>query len=120
EPGRGSARQPHRRQGAAPCLSVASTPHAKVETAARRTATRDDNAAPSARPFWSGTLTFGLVSIPVDLYSASRPRAKGMRMVDKEGHPLGRQYRCPRDGQVLSTQDLVRGYETAGGQMVTF
>jgi len=88
--------------------------------AARRTATRDDNAAPSARPFWSGTLTFGLVSIPVDLYSASRPRAKGMRMVDKEGHPLGRQYRCPRDGQVLSTQDLVRGYETAGGQMVTF
>ena len=31
-------------------------------------------AAPSPRAFWSGTLTFGLVSVPVDLYPAVRSR----------------------------------------------
>ena len=41
-----------------------------------------------------------------------------MKMVDKEGHALGRQYRCSKDGKVLSNDDLVRGYETEDGKMV--
>ena len=39
-------------------------------------------------------------------------------MVDEKGHPLGRQYFCPDDGQRLSTDDIVRGYETQEGKMV--
>jgi DNA end-binding protein Ku len=74
-------------------------------------------AAP-VRTFWSGVISFGLVSIPVDLYSAVQPRAKSMKMVDKEGHALGRQYRCSEDGKKLSAEDLVRGYETESGKMV--
>ncbi|HVY81354.1 MAG TPA: Ku protein [Steroidobacteraceae bacterium] len=84
---------------------------------------RDDNgekdlgAAP-VRAFWSGTITFGLVSIPVDLYSGVRPRAKALKMVDAQGHPLGRQYRCSEDGRKLAADDLVRGYETESGKMI--
>ncbi|MEO8312198.1 MAG: Ku protein, partial [Caldimonas sp.] len=74
-------------------------------------------AAP-VRPFWSGTITFGLVSIPVDLFAAVVPRRKSMKLVDEEGHPLGRRYWCPKGEKVLDNDDLVRGYETAAGKMV--
>lgn len=70
------------------------------------------------RSFWSGVVTFGLVSIPVDLYSGVRSRQTSMKMVDKSGNPLGRQYHCSKDGQRLSQDDLVRGYETAAGDMI--
>lgn len=70
------------------------------------------------RSFWSGTITFGLVSIPVDLFSGTRPRQTSMKMVDKEGHPLGRQYRCSKEGKKLRQDDLVRGYETESGEVV--
>jgi DNA end-binding protein Ku len=70
------------------------------------------------RSLWSGTITFGLVSIPVDLFAAARPRQKSMRLVDKKGHPLGRRYYCPRHDQILKDEELVRGYETKSGKMV--
>ena len=74
-------------------------------------------AAP-VRPFWSGTISFGLVSIPVDLFAAVTPRQKSMKLVDEEGHALGRRYWCPKDEKILANDDLVRGYETAAGKMV--
>ena len=42
------------------------------------------------RSFWSGTITFGLVSIPVALYAAHRSERVSMRMVSAEGTPPGR------------------------------
>jgi len=41
-----------------------------------------------------------------------------MKLIDKEGHALGRQYHCSKDGKKLSNEDLVRGYETEDGKMV--
>jgi DNA end-binding protein Ku len=70
------------------------------------------------RAIWSGTITFGLVSIPVDLFSGERPRGTSMKMVDASGHPLGRRYFCPKDGKALNQDDLVRGFETRGGKLV--
>ena len=70
------------------------------------------------RPFWSGTITFGLVSIPVDLVAAVGARNKSMKLVDAEGHPLGRRYWCPKDEKILDNDELVRGYETESGKMV--
>ena len=70
------------------------------------------------RSFWSGTITFGLVSIPVDLFAAVVPRQKSMKLVDEEGHPLGRRYWCPKHEKVLDDDELVRGYETDAGKMV--
>ena len=75
-------------------------------------------AAAPARPTWSGTITFGLVSIPVDLFSAVRPRQTAMKLVDKAGHPLGRQYHCSKECKKLDHEDLVRGYQTDAGKVV--
>lgn len=76
-----------------------------------------DAAAP-VRSMWSGTITFGLVSIPVDLLSAVRPRQTAMKLVDKSGHALGREYHCSKEGKALGNDELVRGYETDEGKMV--
>lgn len=78
---------------------------------------KQGGAAP-ARPVWSGTISFGLVSIPVDLFTAVRARQKSFKMVDKEGHALGRQYHCSADGRELSNDELVRGYQMESGEMV--
>ena len=76
------------------------------------------SAGARVRSLWSGTITFGLVSIPVDLLSAVRPRQTAMKLVDTAGHALGRQYHCSKEGKKLDTDDLVRGYETDDGKMV--
>ncbi len=70
------------------------------------------------RAIWSGTLTFGLVSIPVELFSAVRGRHTAMKMVDAQGRPLGREYYSEEHEAALAPEDLVRGYETDEGKMV--
>jgi DNA end-binding protein Ku len=64
-----------------------------------------------ARTFWSGTLTFGLVNIPVALMPANRSDRVSLRMVSPRGTPLARRYVAPRDERPLETEDIVRGYE---------
>jgi DNA end-binding protein Ku len=73
---------------------------------------------PRVRPFWTGTISFGLVSIPVELLTSVRARDTAMKMVDEEGHPLGRRYYCSKEDKKLDQDDLVRGYETDDGKMV--
>jgi DNA end-binding protein Ku len=80
--------------------------------------TEEENSGARVRSLWSGTITFGLVSIPVDLLTAVRPRQTAMKLVDSEGHALGRQYHCSKEGKRLDYDDLVRGYETDDGKMV--
>jgi DNA end-binding protein Ku len=75
------------------------------------------SAAP-VRPTWTGTITFGLVSIPVNLYSAIRARQTAMKLVDKDGHALGRRYHCSKEDTELDQEELVRGYQTEDGKMV--
>jgi DNA end-binding protein Ku len=81
-------------------------------------AKEQESSSARVRALWSGTITFGLVSIPVDLLTAVRPRQTAMKLVDQAGHPLGRQYHCSKEGKKLDTDDLVRGYETDDGKMV--
>lgn len=72
----------------------------------------DDGGREAAvRSFWSGTITFGLVSIPVALYAASRPRGVATRMVTAEGTPLARRYHAAKDDRALDDGEIVRGYE---------
>lgn len=71
---------------------------------------RDDD-APAARPFWSGTITFGLVSVPVNLLPANRSNRTSLRMVSPGGRPLQRRYFTSRDDKPLDWDDIVRGYE---------
>lgn len=70
------------------------------------------------RAFWSGTITFGLVSIPVDFYAAARARDTSMKMVDAKGHPLGRRYASASNGKPLDDEQIVRGYDTDSGKTV--
>lgn len=83
--------------------------------AARKKSTRkrsdDSGAARSARPFWSGTLTFGLVSVPVDLYPGNRTNRAPLRMLGPEGEPLARRYYSQKSGKDLDDEAMVRGFE---------
>src|SRR5579884_2151745 len=72
----------------------------------------------STRPFWSGTITFGLVSIPVNLYPATRHVRSSLRMLSPDGVPLRRRYFSQETGKELADDDLVRGYEIEDGKYV--
>lgn len=79
----------------------------------------DDPDRPAAiRPFWSGTITFGLVSVPVNLYAAQRSRRVSLRMLSPEGRPLRRRYVCPEHDREVPREEIVRGYEVDGGEYV--
>ena len=71
----------------------------------------------SGRPhaFWSGTITFGLVSVPVDLYPAVQSRRTPLRTFGPDGQPLKRRYVCSTDGEPLERDEIARGYEWADG-----
>lgn len=75
----------------------------------------DDDA--DVRGFWSGTLTFGLVSIPVELFPGVRSERPSLRMLSAEGAPLRRAY-FGEDDQELSSEDIVRGFEVDDGFIV--
>jgi len=63
------------------------------------------------RPFWSGTLTFGLVSVPVSLFPAARSNRASLRMLGPDGQPLARKYYAEKTGKDLDADEVVRGYE---------
>ena len=70
------------------------------------------------RAFWSGTLSFGLVSIPVELLPAHRASRGSLRMIDADGTPLARRYHCPADEQPVAPDHITRGYELDSGKIV--
>jgi len=61
--------------------------------------------------FWTGTISFGLVTIPVNLYPANRSSHLGLRMLAPDGTPLRRRYCSSRSGKELAPEEMVRGYE---------
>jgi DNA end-binding protein Ku len=71
-----------------------------------------------ARAFWSGTITFGLVSIPVALYAANRSNRVSLRRVGPGGTPLNRRYFTTRDDRELDADEIVRGYEVEKDRFV--
>ena len=86
-------------------------PERKSSRRARSRTESVDETPRRGRGLWSGTLTFGLVSVPVDLYPAIRPRSASLRIVDDGGTPLKRQYWCPREERPIDRDEIVRGYE---------
>ena len=76
----------------------------------------------SARPIGSATIAFGLVSVPIKLYSASESSAAVTFnwLHKKDGSRLKQQYVCAQDGEKVEKEDMVKGYEFAKGQYVLF
>jgi DNA end-binding protein Ku len=60
--------------------------------------------------FWSGSLSFGLVNVPVLLFPASRHSGVRLRMMSPGGSLLERRFFCPRDGKEVAPDEIVRGY----------
>ncbi len=63
----------------------------------------------ASRAFWSGTISFGLVTIPVELYSATHTSRRSLRMIGPSGKPVSRRY-FSEDGKPLNGQ-IARGYK---------
>ena len=80
--------------------------------ATKKSRSDDSNGeARGARPFWSGTITFGLVSVPVDLYPGNRTNRAPLRMLGPEGEPLSRRYFSQKTERDLKDDQMVRGFE---------
>src|SRR3989440_10904488 len=83
----------------------------RKKTKEKRNAVHENGNGRAARPFWSGTLTVGLVSVPVDLYPGNRTTRTPLRMLGPENEPLARRYYSEKSGRDLEDDDMVRGYE---------
>jgi DNA end-binding protein Ku len=72
-----------------------------------------------ARPLWKGSISFGLVSIPIELHTAVRDTRPHFRMLHtKDKSPVRFERVCIRDGHPVAWQDLVKGYEYQKGHFV--
>jgi DNA end-binding protein Ku len=75
----------------------------------------------SARAIQSGTISFGLVSIPVKLYTAASAEGVSFNYLHKKcGGRMKQQYFCPTDSEVVERSEIVRGYEYTKDHYVLF
>ena len=75
----------------------------------------------AARSIASLTLGFGLVSIPVKLYSATESSASvRFNLLSKDGSRVRQQYISEKDGKVVERADMVKGYEFEKDKFVLF
>jgi DNA end-binding protein Ku len=75
----------------------------------------------AARAISSATISFGLVSIPVKLYTTTESSGQiSFNMLHQCGSRVKQQYWCPMDEKVVPREEMVKGYEFAKGKYVTF
>ncbi|MFN2490502.1 MAG: Ku protein [Actinomycetota bacterium] len=73
------------------------------------------------RPIWKGAITFGLISIPVRLYSAVESKSLKFHLLhEKDGGRVRNKRVCSKCGEEVSWDELVKGYEYSKDHYVTF
>lgn len=81
----------------------------------------EEESAPPGRSFWSGTISIGLVNVPVKLYTMIRDQSYSFHFIRKrDGCPLRYQRVCTYDDEIVEWGDVARGYEVRKGEYVTF
>src|SRR5215208_6204864 len=71
------------------------------------------------RSIWNGTIAFGLVAVPVKVYSATESHTIHFREVHaKDGSRIEHRRICPKDGKAVDYNDIVKGYELSKGKWV--
>jgi DNA end-binding protein Ku len=71
------------------------------------------------RSIWKGAISFGMVTIPVKLYTATEQKDIRFRLLHKtDGAPIEEKRVCSADGKEVAWDDLVRGYEVSKGEYV--
>jgi DNA end-binding protein Ku len=72
-----------------------------------------------ARALWKGSLSFGLVNIPIELHTAVRDHRPHFRMLHaRDKSPVRFERVCIKDGNPVAWEDLVKGYEYSKGRFV--
>src|SRR5215510_8644392 len=77
----------------------------------------------AARSMGSLTISFGLIAIPVKLYTATQSQGGSIsfNLLHKDcGSRLKQQYTCIKHGSIVERDDMVKGYEFAKDQYVQF
>jgi DNA end-binding protein Ku len=85
---------------------------------AEEEAPRENGERATGRGIWSGSITFGLVTVPVELYTAHRRGGPSFRMLGPSGTPLVRRYFCPSENVALEPDEIVRGYPVGENEYV--
>ena len=71
------------------------------------------------RAIWKGSISFGLVSIPVELHTAVRDHRPKFRMLHaRDKSPVRYERVCQREGKPVAWEDLVKGYEYEKGRFI--
>jgi DNA end-binding protein Ku len=71
------------------------------------------------RSIWNGTITFGLVNVPIKLYSATESKAVHFNEVHlKDGARIEHRRICPKEGRKVPYKQIVKGYEVAPDEYV--
>jgi DNA end-binding protein Ku len=71
------------------------------------------------RSIWNGTITFGMVNVPVKLYSATESKSVHFHEVHaRDGARIEHRRICPKDDQEVPTEETVMGYEVDEGKYV--
>ncbi|HEV2172363.1 MAG TPA: Ku protein [Nitrospira sp.] len=74
-----------------------------------------------ARPVATGSISFGLVSIPVKLFSATRAKSVAFRLIHaKDKSRIQQKIYCPVEDALIDRSELVRGFEVEKNVIVTF
>src|SRR5512142_1542794 len=72
-----------------------------------------------ARPSWRGMISFGLVNVPVNLYTAVKPEIHAMNYLRKDDLcPISYRKVCRATGEEVPFKDIVKGYEYRDGDFV--
>lgn len=83
--------------------------------------TNEDQDTVSSRPFWTGTISIGLVNIPVKLVTMVRTQSVSFRLLHKkDNHPIHYVRMCEHDNEVVPWEDVVKGYEVGKDEYVIF
>src|SRR5918912_845937 len=72
-----------------------------------------------ARPIWSGTISFGLVSVPVRMFSATESKELRFHFLDRRDlAPIGYDKVRRDTGEHVDNEDIIRGFEVEKGRYV--
>ena len=77
--------------------------------------------APSKRPMWTGSISIGLINVPIKLYPMIYDRGVTFHFLHKiDNAPLRYEKVCTKDNKIVPWPEVVKGYEVSKNQYVIF
>ena len=94
----------------------------KQKVVEKEAPSENDKKAPgSRRPIWSGSISIGLINVPVKLYAMIFDRGVTFHFLHKtDNQPLRYEKVCTKDGKVVPWPEVVKGYEVGKNEYVVF